>query len=117
MGKGAWDYHRNDPRHPGNREHLQHKKKNTRDWCKGKVGRSHETEIVIPQNQYLKECRDAPSWIANSRRAPRPWFCVHHRVCKNCGKVLEWHYPWYLCPDLPERYRAQADEERRKLIA
>lgn len=47
-------------------------KKNTKKWCKGKVGREHK-----PQ------CRSDP-------RYPASW---RHLVCTECGKQLDWYYP------------------------
>lgn len=46
-----------------------HAKKNTRKWCKGKVGVEHDYELQIPPNE--------SKTIAGFRMVP---------ICKNCGR-------------------------------
>lgn len=70
-----------------------HKKKNTKKWCKGKVGVEHEPVVELDKNY---------GWLDNSGHArctvPEPdddrplWMnCTHTVVCKNCEKVLKMH--------------------------
>lgn len=67
------------------------KKKNTKKWCKGKVGVEHEPVIELNTkhmygSNYGKKCRP-DVW----------WGCYHHEVCKNCGKELKLFFS--SCPD------------------
>jgi len=67
-------------------------KKNRKRWCKGKEGREH-----IPTIEF------SPMWMSLGRKCHRDshWYgCYHQRVCKTCGKVLEWSIPVSECPDL-----------------
>lgn len=44
---GYLDHARKDPGHPGNQPHVaRHATKDTKRWCKGKVGRPHNYEVV-----------------------------------------------------------------------
>lgn len=45
------------------------KSKNTRKWCKGKVGVKHDYELSIPRNDHMA--------IRGFRKLP---------ICNNCGK-------------------------------
>ncbi|MDE2105257.1 MAG: hypothetical protein KGL39_48980 [Patescibacteria group bacterium] len=69
-------------------------KKDTKNWCKGKVGREHVVEIVLPTNMnaWSKKC-------GPSRWLPYPWsYCHHVEACKACGKHLR-HLTWAECPE------------------
>lgn len=69
-----------------------HKKKNTKKWCKGKIGRKHEPVVELNRKYMygkVKECTSS-KW----------WGCYHHEVCKNCGKELKWRVP---CPDFVDK--------------
>jgi hypothetical protein len=73
-------------------------RKDTRQWCRGHVGREHDPEIIIPENQRWSwsKCGPAPAWW----RAE--WSCSHVERCRQCGKVLR--QSWQLnhpdeCPD------------------
>ena len=89
------------------------KKKNTKRWCKGKVGREHEWHIVYdknynPHNKW-HQCR----WVSVNwrplppKKKPGPmWWCFHQWACKNCGKLSDHHkHGWHGgvgfddCPD------------------
>ena len=73
-----------DPRAPG--------RKDTRMWCKGKVGREHKSALV--RRPYLFRVREGgcgwvPAWDAGSREWQGVgWHCDHREECDNCGKVL-----------------------------
>lgn len=55
-------------------------KKNTRKWCKGKVGKEHAPRWG--RSQQL-------GWIRN----PEDWTLVY--ACQNCGKHLDFYVPWW----------------------
>lgn len=81
-------------------------KKNTRKWCKGKVGKEHVPIVSIDTKMltYVRECHWREySWTVFKREPEKRWQCHHHTTCQNCGKVLE---SWYLtkdkCPDYKE---------------
>ena len=75
-------------------------KKDTKRWCKGKVGREHTPEITLRHN--LK-CYPMPEWAKGLRfyRSKLSWWCHHERICTTCGKVLDWSIEPDECPDLP----------------
>jgi hypothetical protein len=103
-----WD---NEPRRdqPLQQEIGRHRsRKNTRDWCKGKVGRPHE--LGEPQRKYNMACR-VTWWFRHPRGeavvAPQ-WYCSHYDTCQRCGKLLHRIDP-ERCPDRP----AQLPESRQ----
>jgi hypothetical protein len=63
------------------------KRKNTRRWCKGKVGVEH-TLVVRMRRDRSKGCH----WFAWSVRGKAiqrgAWICVEQEVCISCGKIL-----------------------------
>jgi len=69
------------------------KKKNTKKWCKGKVGRSHEG---------LPHYRRA-SWGNSGVEL----------VCSKCGKQLDWWWPCWKWKDPPEWVPKRMLEEAR----
>jgi hypothetical protein len=93
----SWELRRDDPRHPGHREHRPRAKKDTRAWCKGKVGRPHQPVVQTYPHDSIP-CREAPSWYA---RRYGNWWCRHQLVCEVCGKVLEFVLTSRECPDRP----------------
>lgn len=71
-------------------DYTPRKKKNTKRWCKGKVGKEHEPVIELNTKRMygnIRECRSG-GW----------WYCFHHEVCKNCHKELKYMVD---CPDFP----------------
>lgn len=70
-----------------------HPTKDTKNWCRGVVGRPHEPEIARTPNLWgvspKKPC-------GSSGFIP----CFHSRVCKNCHKILVHFLPKEECPDL-----------------
>ena len=75
-------------------------RKDTRRWCKGKVGRSHQIGVSDTPTYH---CYPAPSWATEKMRERRgDWWCSHLIVCTVCGKRMG-----YLdgadCPDRPDR--------------
>lgn len=68
-----------------------HKRKDTKRWCKGKVGREHFTAIQRSQIFGI----DHPCHVGYMGK----WVCYHNVVCTVCGKILkEWGYG-FDCPD------------------
>lgn len=76
-------------------ERRSKSKKNTKRWCKGKVGREHVPEIRFNE-----------MWRSLDRKCGarvRFWGggCYHEEACSGCGKILRWALPWGECPDNP----------------
>lgn len=69
-------------------------RKDTKKWCRGKVGREHQLEVIPPHNMMAFTC-------SPSRWSSAPWSCMHQERCTVCGKILHWFLPWRRCPDLP----------------
>lgn len=73
-------------------------KKNTKAWCKGKIGRAHIPEIRVSSyhsSMYEKyPCRVVESfgryWLGSDSDLGdnRRWVCYHEEYCSNCGKIL-----------------------------
>jgi hypothetical protein len=62
-------------------------KKNTKKWCRGKVGVKHQ-----------------PEWVSyNSTKhtsfAPNGWRLF---ICKKCGRELDWDFPLLRQPETPK---------------
>ncbi len=89
-------------------------KKDTKTWCRGKVGQPHYTEIVRDKNlAYLnKGCHldDAQYWerlmalpYYRKRAAKghfwRRWRCYHVEECINCKKVIRHSINADECPE------------------
>lgn len=77
----------------------QFKRKNTKKWCKGKVGREHKPKVELAEKRYGymyswgKEikCGDTPYFFLDKNKR-----CYHHVICENCGKELQ--YTPKTCP-------------------
>lgn len=74
-------------------------RKDTRTWCKGKVGRAH---VVDQLRQHYGMCR-----VSQFYRHPYGqqlgvvrWSCTHWWHCSACGKRLE-KLPTEQCPNRP----------------
>ena len=72
-------------------------RKDTRHWCRGKVGTAH-VEAVEHRSTYgtVRPC----GWHVWGRRPGKEWrfACYHAVVCSSCGKVLR-PVPMDECPD------------------
>jgi hypothetical protein len=82
-------------------------KKNTRRWCKGKVGREHVPQITGDRRWLsLGSCRPAPDWWPKVKWRKNNWDCRHREVCVKCGKVLREGYELapQECPVWRQRY-------------
>lgn len=73
--------------------------KDTRRWCRGRVGREHVLEIVIPENSYWRTCKWTRNWRTDNAYA---WACSHVERCSVCHKVLRDTW-WYGTRD-PKRH-------------
>lgn len=62
-------------------------KKNTKKWCRGKVGVEHVIEVRMNKNRSWWKERGRTCWRAEWW--PEMWHCQHQRVCINCNKVVE----------------------------
>lgn len=76
------------------------RKKNTKNLCKGKVGKEHN--LAIRANKHwedvgatcgLKTLRSVGNEVVNQR-----WFCIHEEYCTNCGKKVAKCLPMEKCP-------------------
>jgi len=88
--------HRERDRAPG--------KKNTRRWCRGKVGREHvEGYALSSWANGRKICEARPEWsygIPWYDRHRGEWWCYHNVICTECGKILR-SLPPEDCPERP----------------
>lgn len=96
------------------------KKKNTKRWCKGKVGREHEWIIVYDKNynphSKWHKCRWVNERYPSLKKPGLVWWCFHQWACKKCGKLSDHHkHGWHGgvgfddCPDrtpLPGKVKA-----------
>jgi hypothetical protein len=70
-------------------------KKNTREWCRGKVGRYHDVEVR--RQPHVSDDTACHRWpFGNS--SYQIWLCYHQIYCVNCGKILN-HSLGDDCPD------------------
>jgi hypothetical protein len=99
----AEDRDRKDPDNPGYRPRKSKARKNTRRWCRGKVGLEHRP--VLDYRSFIKSyrdepyCRVPPSWSPSKM----DWWCRHVEKCSECGKILRHKLNVGECPDLPEQ--------------
>lgn len=83
-----------DPRNqvPVENRTAFNKKKNTKKWCRGKVGVEHQPTTCIPKNSHRSECYLIAKfirWDHNQRVREDRWLCLHHIECLMCGKELQ----------------------------
>lgn len=103
MAKGS------DRRDPADRGHAPARgngrspRKNTKTWCRGKVGVPHLPHVVLPSGwRGHRACGPRPLWAATVRAfaARGDWWCSHRVECSSCGKVLQDRYTGP-CPNRP----------------
>lgn len=92
----AWDKRRDEIPASDEWKAAPVKRKNTKLWCGGKVGRPHKPEIVRDKNSH-SACGPAPSWWVTFHRDG--WWCHHVEQCANCKKILRHTLPEQECPD------------------
>jgi hypothetical protein len=103
------------------------KKKNTRRWCRGKVGVEHQLEVRLDERttawrQHMHPDRPLcyrPDWLAQGGRSGRrpeswSWMCSHIRVCTVCGKIFD-QFLGTECPDYTPKITVFKDVELQKL--
>lgn len=83
------------------------KKKNTKKWCKGKVGREHVLHITRSNYGSLTVCGYVGWGIRHKNGETTPlkkYICWHQRSCQNCGKVIESFLSEEECPEYKEKH-------------
>ena len=78
-------------------------KKDTKRWCKGKVGREHDYQIVVDMTHPW--AHDGPSdtppkcepYSKHYPHRPLSFWCNHIMKCSRCGKEL--YGANFVCPD------------------
>ena len=78
---------------PDETVHSAPSRKDKRFNCGGKVGRSHQAEIVFSPPVPSSRCR--PSSLPFNDG----WGCWHREICGRCGKVLQYCLDSKDCPD------------------
>lgn len=79
------------------------KRKDTKRWCKGIVGREHQPEIVLAHWVGGKGCEPKRGFYTSSWfYGDGPWVCRHQEVCGVCRKVLQFLLDPARCPDRPK---------------
>jgi len=74
------------------------KRKNTKRWCKGHVGREHVSELTVSTRwTRVYTCGRPAEGRASYSGSDPDWTCYHEEVCQNCGKVLRWSIPKVDC--------------------
>ena len=66
------------------------KKKNTKKWCKGKVGVEHKPVVKINEKILLGRRANCELFVDNDY-VQSFLDCDHHVVCEVCNKELQWH--------------------------
>jgi hypothetical protein len=90
---------RRNPDDRGYRPRRPRARKDTKRWCRGKVGVEHTP--VLDYRSFIKSYRDQPYC-----RVPPPWnpwktnwWCHHIEKCSECGKTLRHSLDVGECPD------------------
>lgn len=79
-------------------------KRDTKRWCKGKVGVEHKL-VVKTRRELGKEHYRSPDKM--------PSLC---RYCEACGREFDWYHPWFKAdrqnpPQWVVEYRAQSQKK------
>lgn len=75
-------------------------KKNTKLWCKGKVGREHSPKIQMSRYAGARSCMVPSGWRLQMYPRSR-WLCFHEIVCTGCDKIINHFLDPDQCPDRP----------------
>lgn len=93
-------------------------RKDTRAWCRGKVGIEHIPVIVVDHSvphfdRTDLRCKWRAYWDWKTEGAVVYWRCEHCEECINCGKVLRATVASRECPAYPgsAEQRAEAEAE------
>ena len=87
-------------------------KKETKRWCKGKVGREHVRGLVFSAWAVARgkeRCGWASRWNIHIRGYRLTWACRHREVCVNCGRVFR--EPWDLAPEECPAYPGDREQQ------
>ncbi len=76
-------------------------KKDTKKWCKGKVGVSHVPHLVL-HTFYGYSCRWFKFYVGSDPKQRRQWNCMHRIECETCNKVLNAFLNPSECPNYPK---------------
>lgn len=83
------------------RPKASQKRKDTKHWCKGKVGREHTPEVGLSKWPYNRNicgtAADIYSWDNGPFR--NRWVCRHELVCTSCGKIIKHTLDRDECPE------------------
>lgn len=88
----GWDERRDVLRIMARNVTPHRSRKDTRRWCRGKVGVKHVTEVRQAHGHYgARPCYRTEWWIEQ-------WWCNHQLVCVKCNKIMR-HDLGTDCPD------------------
>lgn len=101
------------------------RRKRTRRWCRGKVGREHQLEIVLDERTLPWRTMNGtrppcyrPDWMRNTKHGSQveswSWLCSHIERCTVCGKIVE-HWLGERCPNYTSEITVFKAEELAKL--
>lgn len=63
-------------------------KKDTKKWCKGKVGVEHDYQLA--PNHHNFKCQPHRTYLPNGEKVDE-WWCNHETRCTKCGKYDKWY--------------------------
>lgn len=83
-------------------ESVHRSRKDTRTWCKGKVGTSHELVIEIDRRSGQSRCFWTSTYVSGEGLRAHRWsyHCRHIERCVNCLKVMRFFLDKTECPDV-----------------
>ena len=102
-----------DPLSTASRARRARSTKDTRRWCRGKIGREHTLAILKDEKMaYMdKGCRWVPYYVIFRKGGEKvqKWHfsCTHHELCTTCGR--RFRYGWDLLTDCPDYVEEPSD--------
>lgn len=81
----------------------QRAKKDTRKWCRGKVGLKHRPEVVINHTAISQQCQWVEYKVWQTGEVVRRWQCRHSIRCSGCSKYLHYFMRAEDCPTYREQ--------------
>lgn len=115
-GHRPWehDWPRRDEARVAQPEVPRHRsRKNTRRWCRGKVGVEHDRATRVSRNVTYRLTRDPTSRVCyRPEWYPTSWWCNHEHYCTVCGKILRWSLGED-CPDFTVEVTRRPSLRRR----
>jgi len=79
--------HRQEVRATEPRQRPQRARKNTRRWCKGKIGVDHVLEVRLSKHA-TSPWRNGTPPCYRADWSRKNWWCNHERYCTRCGKIV-----------------------------